>query len=124
VGGFKPPPAGRLRRAYLHLSRNTASRRSTYIKPPSAFVTHGTGTPRNRIVAELLDQSGDASSHPARARHPSTQQTPRRSIINMNLHNFLTPCRAEQDLPGVNDTSHVELKKFRSSLLTSSGRSR
>src|SRR5512133_897100 len=40
VGGLKPPPAGRLRRAYLHLPRSTASRSSTYRKPPSAFVTH------------------------------------------------------------------------------------
>src|SRR5260370_21740426 len=40
VGGLKPPPAGRLRRAYLHLPRSTASRGSTYIKLLSAFVTH------------------------------------------------------------------------------------
>ena len=40
VGGLKPPPAGRLRRAYLHLPRSTASRSSTYIKLLSAFVTH------------------------------------------------------------------------------------
>jgi len=40
VGGLKPPPAGRLRRAYLHLPRSTASRGSTYIELLSAFVTH------------------------------------------------------------------------------------
>jgi hypothetical protein len=40
VGGLKPPPAGRLRRAYLHLPRSTASRNSAYIKLLSAFVTH------------------------------------------------------------------------------------
>ena len=42
VGGLKPPPAGRLRRAYYTSSstRSTASRSSTYRKPPSAFVTH------------------------------------------------------------------------------------
>src|SRR3954470_23257696 len=40
VGGLEPPPAGRLRRAYLHLPRSTTSRSSTYRKPPSAFVTH------------------------------------------------------------------------------------
>src|SRR4051812_273569 len=40
VGGLEPPPAGRLRRAYLHLPRSTASRSSTYRQPPSAFVTH------------------------------------------------------------------------------------
>jgi hypothetical protein len=44
VGGLKPPPAGRLRRAYLHLPRSTASRSSTYRKPPSAFVTHHSHT--------------------------------------------------------------------------------
>jgi hypothetical protein len=65
VGGFKPPPAGRLRRAYLHLSRNTASRRSTYIKPPSAFVTHGSGTPRSWTSMLALDDSDDASTKPA-----------------------------------------------------------
>src|SRR3954471_747033 len=40
VGGLEPPPAGRLRRDYLHLPRSTASRSSTYRQPPSAFVTH------------------------------------------------------------------------------------
>src|ERR1035437_3728251 len=40
VGGLEPPPAGRLRRAYLHLPRSTASRSSAYRQPPSAFVTH------------------------------------------------------------------------------------
>jgi hypothetical protein len=40
VSGLKPPPAGRLRRAYLHLPRSTASRNSAYIKLLSAFVTH------------------------------------------------------------------------------------
>jgi hypothetical protein len=40
VGGLKPPPAGRLRRANLHLPRSTASRSSTYIGLPSPFVTH------------------------------------------------------------------------------------
>jgi len=40
VGGLEPPPAGRLRRAYLHLPRSTASRSSAYHQPPSAFVTH------------------------------------------------------------------------------------
>ena len=41
VGGLKPSPAGRLRRAtILHLSRSTASRASAYIKAPSAFGTH------------------------------------------------------------------------------------
>src|SRR5580704_10273717 len=45
VGGLKPPPAGRLRRAYLHLPRSTASRSSTYIKLLSAFVTH----PRSNV---------------------------------------------------------------------------
>src|SRR3954469_4226091 len=34
VGGLEPPPAGRLRRAYLHLPRSTASRSSTYRQPP------------------------------------------------------------------------------------------
>jgi hypothetical protein len=37
---LEPPPAGRLRRAYLHLPRSTASRSSAYHQPPSAFVTH------------------------------------------------------------------------------------
>ena len=40
VGGLKSPPAGRLRRAYLHLPRSTTSRNSAYIKLLSAFVTH------------------------------------------------------------------------------------
>jgi hypothetical protein len=40
VGGLKPSPAGRLRRAYLHPPRGTASRNSAYIKLLSAFVTH------------------------------------------------------------------------------------
>jgi len=39
VGGLEPPPAGRLRRAYLHLPCSTASRSSTYIELPSAFGT-------------------------------------------------------------------------------------
>jgi len=39
VGGLEPPPAGRLRRANLHLPCSTASRSSTYIKLPSAFGT-------------------------------------------------------------------------------------
>ena len=34
VGGLKPLPAERLRRAYLHLPRSTASRSSTYRQPP------------------------------------------------------------------------------------------
>ena len=40
VGGLKPPPAGRLRRAYLHLSRSTTVRSRTYIELPLTFVTH------------------------------------------------------------------------------------
>src|SRR4051794_4171933 len=40
VGGLKPPPAGRLRRAkILHLLHSTTSR-SSPITLPSAFVTH------------------------------------------------------------------------------------
>ena len=39
MGGLEPPPAGRLRRAYLHLPCSTASRSSTYIKLPSTFGT-------------------------------------------------------------------------------------
>src|SRR5215212_7390332 len=39
-GGLKPPPAGRLRRAYLHLLHSTASTSSPYIEPPSTFVAH------------------------------------------------------------------------------------
>jgi hypothetical protein len=34
VGGLEPPPAGRLRRAYLHLPCSTASRSFTYISSP------------------------------------------------------------------------------------------
>ena len=49
VGGLKPPPAGRLRRAYLHLPRSTASRGSTYIELLSAFVTHACGNKSGRI---------------------------------------------------------------------------
>jgi len=51
VGGLKPPPAGRLRRAYLHLPRSTASRGSTYIELLSAFVTHTGGNAQ--AVAEI-----------------------------------------------------------------------
>jgi hypothetical protein len=40
VGGLKPPPAGRLRRAYLHHPHSTDSGRSTYIEPPSSLGTH------------------------------------------------------------------------------------
>jgi hypothetical protein len=43
VGGLKPLPAERLRRAYLHLPRSTASRSPSYIKLLSAFVTHTCG---------------------------------------------------------------------------------
>jgi hypothetical protein len=39
-GGLKPPPAGRLRRANLHLLHSTASTSSPYIEPPSTFVAH------------------------------------------------------------------------------------
>jgi len=40
-GGLKPPPAGRLRRTYLHLSCSTASSGSIYyMNPPLAFVPH------------------------------------------------------------------------------------
>jgi hypothetical protein len=56
--GFKPLSAGRLRRAYLHLSRSTASRRSTYIELPSAFVTDGSETPRSSTSMLALDQGG------------------------------------------------------------------
>jgi hypothetical protein len=45
VGGLKPPPAGRLRRAYLHLPCSTASRSPTYIGLLSAFRTQA-GSPR------------------------------------------------------------------------------
>jgi hypothetical protein len=37
---LKPPPARRLRRAYLHLPRSTASRNSAYMQLLSTFVTH------------------------------------------------------------------------------------
>ena len=40
VGGLESPPAGRFRRAYLHLPHSTESRSSTYIQPPSSFGTH------------------------------------------------------------------------------------
>src|SRR5262245_64578378 len=40
VGGLASPPAGRRRRACLHLPRSTASRSSTYRPLPSAFVAH------------------------------------------------------------------------------------
>jgi hypothetical protein len=53
VGGLEPPPAGRLRRAYLHLPCNTASRSSTYIKLPSAF-----GTQLNGHVAQATFPEG------------------------------------------------------------------
>jgi len=39
VDGLEPPPAGRLRRAYLHLPCSTTSRSSTYIELPSMFGT-------------------------------------------------------------------------------------
>lgn len=59
VGGLKPSPAGRLRRAtLLHLSRSTASRASTYIKPPSAFGTH---TSENTVRGALIFGSVAAS---------------------------------------------------------------
>jgi hypothetical protein len=48
VGGLEPPPAGRLRRAYLHLPCSTASRSSTYIKLPSTFGTQHKGHQRLR----------------------------------------------------------------------------
>jgi hypothetical protein len=63
--GFKPPPAGRLRRAYLHLSRSTASRGFTYIKPPSPFVTHESGTRRSSTSALATESGDDASTQPA-----------------------------------------------------------
>jgi hypothetical protein len=55
VGGLEPLPAERLRRAYLHLPRSTASRGSTYVKLLSAFVTHTCGNrlcPRHRGAVE------------------------------------------------------------------------
>jgi hypothetical protein len=39
-GGLEPPPAGRPRRTYLHLSHSTAPG-SSYIDASSAFVAHG-----------------------------------------------------------------------------------
>jgi hypothetical protein len=39
-GGLKPPPTGRLRRAYLHLLHSTTSTSSPCIEPPSTFVAH------------------------------------------------------------------------------------
>ena len=40
-GGLRPPPAGRPRRANLHLQHSTASKDPIfYIEPPSAFVAH------------------------------------------------------------------------------------
>jgi hypothetical protein len=61
VGGLKPPPAGRLRRANLHLPRSTASRSSTYIELLSTFVTHtSTNTappgPTGDTTVEKLDR--------------------------------------------------------------------
>jgi hypothetical protein len=50
VGGLKPPPAGRLRRAYLHLSHSTASRSPTYIKLLSTFVTHSCEEPETHQI--------------------------------------------------------------------------
>ena len=43
VGGLEPPPAGRLRRAYLHLPCSTASRSPTYIELLSASGTQQIG---------------------------------------------------------------------------------
>ena len=74
VGGFKPLPAGRLRRAYLHLSRSTASRGSTYSKLPSAFVTHETEIQQSLTLALAAGSGYDASTQPARASHRWTQQ--------------------------------------------------
>jgi integrase len=37
---LEPSSAERPRRAYLHLPRSTTSRNSSYLKLPSAFVTH------------------------------------------------------------------------------------
>jgi hypothetical protein len=41
-GGLKPPPAGRLRRAFLHLLHSTAFR-FFLLEPPSAFRVHTKG---------------------------------------------------------------------------------
>jgi hypothetical protein len=45
VGGLEPSPAGRLRRAYLHLPCSTTSRSSPYIELPSSFGTQLNGHP-------------------------------------------------------------------------------
>lgn len=59
--------------SYLHLPRSTAPRRSPYIKLPSAFVTHETGTAKSD-PEPAVEQSEDASTQPARAYDPATQQ--------------------------------------------------
>src|SRR6266849_566291 len=67
VGGLKPPPAGRLRRAYLHLSRSTASRSSTYIKLLSAFVTHTSANTRKINLSRKVRLAGGRSRRPRRS---------------------------------------------------------
>src|SRR4051794_33389181 len=65
VGGLEPPPAGRLRRAYLHLPRSTASRSSTYRQPPSAFVTHHSAY---RSAPGLRDQTNKQANESGECR--------------------------------------------------------
>ena len=90
-GGLEPPPEGRLRRAYLHLSHNTDSRRSHL--PPhqdlrSSFMAHAPAFSRNvrscgGDPGARRERSPDRSrqlSAAERLRHPDGQQLPHQRL--------------------------------------------
>jgi hypothetical protein len=89
VGGLEPPPAGRPRRAYLHLPCNIASRSSTYLKLPSAFGTQVTihppatnsgattsGAATGDYNAATPTNSAASTATPHHPRHPQTSSDP------------------------------------------------
>jgi hypothetical protein len=58
-GGLEPPPEGRLRRAYLHLSHSTDSRRLTYLIKTS--VRRSWRTPRRSLEMHQVSGSVDST---------------------------------------------------------------
>jgi hypothetical protein len=98
VGGLKPPPAGRLRRAYLHLPRSTASRSSTYIKLLSAFVTHtcpnssapSTRWPRLCLTRTTLTRTLPGRARPAKIWTVNNLQRIRHLRPDVGVHTHMT----------------------------------
>jgi hypothetical protein len=112
VGGLESPPAGRLRRAYLHLPHSTESRSSTYIKPLSSFGTHS-HVPRESVatfwntVADALldggrvvfvDEHVSAADHETWLAEHIVQRKPSDGSTYRIVKTFLDPQPVTDDL--------------------------